>query len=89
MKSPAAYADIIQYRFNPLEKSKLWLWKAVRTVMIVGFCFIILFPLFLRLSVAFRSKADIYDPTVLWIPRHFTLDNIKIAMEATQYFPAS
>jgi len=88
MKSPAAYADIIQYRFNPLEKSKLWLWKAVRTVMIVGFCFIILFPLFLRLSVAFRSKADIYDPTVLWIPRHFTLDNIKIAMEATQYFPA-
>lgn len=88
MKSPAAYADFIQYRFNPLEKSKLWLWKLVRTVLIAGFCFIILFPLFLRLSVAFRSKVDIYDPTVLWIPRHFTLDNIKIAMEATHYFSA-
>ncbi|BFH64133.1 MULTISPECIES: carbohydrate ABC transporter permease [Paenibacillus] len=88
MKSPAAYADIIRYRFNPLEKSKLWLWKLIRTVMIVGFCFIILFPLFLRLSVAFRSKADIYDPTVLWIPRHFTLDNVKIAMQATDYFTA-
>ncbi|MEC0369177.1 carbohydrate ABC transporter permease [Paenibacillus chibensis] len=88
MKSPAAYADIIQYRFNPLEKSKLWLWIVVRTVLIAGFCFIILFPLFLRLSVAFRSKVDIYDPTVLWIPRHFTFDNIKIAMEATHYFSA-
>lgn len=86
MKSPAAYAEMLGTKFNPLEKIKQWLWIIVRTVLVVGFCFIILFPLFLRLSVAFRSKVDIYDPTVLWIPRNFTLDNIKIAMEATNYF---
>lgn len=88
MKSPAAYANFISYKFNPREKSKYWLWIVVRTVLVTGFCFIILFPLFLRLSVAFRSRTDIYDPTVLWIPKTFTFENIKIAVEATHYFPS-
>lgn len=88
MKSPTAYASFISYKFNPQERAKRWLWVLVRTVLVAGFCFIILFPLFLRISVAFRSKADIYDPTVLWIPKNFTLDNIKIAMQATEYWPA-
>ncbi|MFC7682163.1 carbohydrate ABC transporter permease [Paenibacillus sp. GCM10028914] len=86
MKSPTEYANFISYKFNPQEKAKYWLWIVVRTVLITGFCFIILFPLFLRLSVAFRSKTDIYDPTVLWIPKTFTLDNLKIAIGATDYW---
>lgn len=86
MKSPTEYANFISYKFNPQEKAKYWLWIVVRTVLITGFCFIILFPLFLRFSVAFRSKTDIYDPTVLWIPKHFTLDNLKIAIGATDYW---
>lgn len=85
MKSPTSYASFISYKFNPQERAKRWLWVLVRTVLVTGFCFIILFPLFLRISVAFRSKTDIYDPTVLWIPKNFTLDNIKIAMAATDY----
>ncbi|WP_152394176.1 carbohydrate ABC transporter permease [Paenibacillus guangzhouensis] len=72
-------------RKSPQEKAKLWTWIAVRTLLILGFCYIILFPLFLRISVAFRSKVDIYDPTVLWIPRHFTFENLKLAISATKY----
>lgn len=86
MKLPAAHAEMFNRKYNPVEKSKRWLWIGLRAVLVTGFCFIILFPLFLRFSVAFRSKIDIYDPTVLWIPKNFTLDNIKIAMEATHYF---
>ncbi len=86
MKRPAAYAEQLVIRYNPLEKAKNWVWKIVRALLVTGFCFIILFPLFLRLSVAFRSKVDIYDPTVLWIPRHFTLENFRVAMESTDYF---
>jgi multiple sugar transport system permease protein len=88
MKSPSVYAELFVRRYNPLEKTKNWTWRIIRTVLIIGFCFIILFPLFLRLSIVFRSKVDIYDPTVLWIPRHFTLDNLKIAIETTHYFGA-
>ncbi|MCQ6560713.1 carbohydrate ABC transporter permease [Paenibacillus mendelii] len=86
MKGPAAYAEQFVIQYNPAEKTKKWGWIILRTLLVTGFCFIILFPLFLRLSVAFRSKVDIYDPTVLWIPKHFTLDNLKIAIETTHYF---
>ncbi|WP_274365103.1 carbohydrate ABC transporter permease [Paenibacillus thermotolerans] len=85
MKLPAAQLNRIVEQHQPIEKAKHWLWIIARTVMIAGFCFIILFPLFLRLSVAFRDKADIYDPTVLWIPRHFTWDNIRLAIEGIDY----
>ncbi|WP_078500471.1 carbohydrate ABC transporter permease [Paenibacillus selenitireducens] len=85
MKLQAARMSEWIGRKSPAEKAKLWTWIIVRTLLILGFCYIILFPLFLRLSVAFRSKVDIYDPTVLWIPRHFTFDNLKIAITATKY----
>ncbi|OXS55598.1 ABC transporter permease [Cohnella sp. CIP 111063] len=88
MSSKTAYTDLFVSRYQPLEKGKRWAWVLIRTVLVVGFCFIILFPLFQRLSIAFRSKADIYDPTVLWIPRNFTLDNLRIAIETTNYFEA-
>ncbi|RAP78022.1 carbohydrate ABC transporter permease [Paenibacillus montanisoli] len=88
MKSPAAYADLFVRRYNPVDRTKGLVWTVIRTVLVLGFCFVILFPLFLRISIAFRSKVDIYDPTVLWIPRHFTLENFKIAMEASNYFTA-
>ncbi|NMM52220.1 carbohydrate ABC transporter permease [Paenibacillus aquistagni] len=80
--------DAIVIRFNPAKKSKEWTWKVLRTLLVTGFCYIILFPIFLRLSVAFRDRIDVYDPAVLWIPRHFTLDNFRIAMETTDFFGA-
>ncbi|OZB91318.1 carbohydrate ABC transporter permease [Paenibacillus sp. XY044] len=88
MQSLSVIASRWVDRVNPVEKGKSWLWRIIRTVLVIGFCFIILFPLFLRLSVAFRSKADVYDPTVLWIPRHFTFDNLWIAIQTTDYFEA-
>ncbi|ALS28055.1 carbohydrate ABC transporter permease [Paenibacillus cisolokensis] len=89
MKRPAAYAEQFIIRYNPAERAKRWIWIVLRALLISGFCFIILFPLFLRLSVAFRSRVDIYDPTVLWIPRNFTLENVEKAIEAMQYVPAT
>lgn len=88
MQSPSAIANRLNDKYNPVEKGKHWVWIVIRTVLVIGFCFIILFPLFLRLSVAFRSKVDVYDPTVLWIPRHFTLDNMITAINSTHYFEA-
>ncbi|AZN42174.1 carbohydrate ABC transporter permease [Paenibacillus albus] len=88
MKSPAAYTELFVRRYNPVDRTSRFVWAVIRTVLILGFCFVILFPLFLRISIAFRSKVDIYDPTVLWIPRHFTLENFKLAIEASHYFTA-
>ena len=48
----------------------------VRTVLLLGLSFIIVYPLLYMFSMSFRPQADILDPSVIWIPRTFTLSNI-------------
>lgn len=72
-------------RFNPIEKLKTWLWMLIRTVLIFGICFIILYPIFTKLSLALRDKADLFDSTVIWIPRHFTLDYFREVYKLLNY----
>ena len=57
----------------------------VRAVIIVGICFIILQPLFTKLSVSFMAERDLYDSSVKYIAKHFTLDNYKMAIEGMDY----
>ena len=52
-------------------------WPVFRTLILAGLCFVILYPLLFMISCAFRERSDMNDPTVMWIPRHFTLDAIK------------
>ncbi|MDQ8734507.1 carbohydrate ABC transporter permease [Paenibacillus sp. LHD-38] len=73
---------------NPLETVKRWGWIAFRALLVTGLCFIILYPLIQKLSVVFRNRSDMYDPTVLWIPKSFTLDNVIKAMDAMNYWIA-
>ncbi|MFC5528089.1 carbohydrate ABC transporter permease [Cohnella yongneupensis] len=76
------------YETNPVEKTKYWLWVLVRTVLIFGICFIILYPVLLKISIAFKDPVDIFDSSVVWIPRHFTLDNIKLMIDRLDYWKA-
>ena len=38
-------------------------------------------------SCAFRAQSDMSDPTVMWIPRHLTLDIIKQTANAMNFWP--
>ncbi|GHU71275.1 transporter [Spirochaetia bacterium] len=49
------------------------------TLLLFGLCFLILQPLLNKLSVSFMEMRDLYDATVISIPRHFTTENYKIA----------
>ncbi|MGG3280128.1 carbohydrate ABC transporter permease [Paenibacillus solani] len=73
------------HRYNPVEKAKHWLWIATRTVLLLGICFIILYPIMTKLSIALRDKQDLFDSTVVWIPRNLTLDNIKVVFGYLKY----
>lgn len=63
------------------------LWVFVRACLIIGMSFIILYPILMKLSIAFKSRDDLYNPMVVWIPENYTLENIKIAMEVMKFFP--
>lgn len=69
-----------------IARVKRWTWAFVRSIFILGFCFVILYPVLIMISKAFMSKADIYDNTVLLVPKHFTLQNIKLAAVLIKYW---
>ena len=62
-------------------------WPIARFFILFGLCFIILYPLIYMVSCAFRAQDDMNDPTVMWIPRHFTLKILKQTMDAMDFWP--
>ncbi|MCQ2449819.1 MAG: carbohydrate ABC transporter permease [Clostridia bacterium] len=74
---------------NKIEKKgKRVLGGLIKAVFLIGFCFIILYPVITMVSKAFMQQQDVYDNTVLWIPRHFTADNLTFAFDNMHYSEA-
>ena len=69
------------------EKTKDFYKKtALNTVITVArlglfilLAFVIIYPFFTQIMSMFMKPEDVYDSTVTYIPKHFTLDNIKSA----------
>ena len=68
-------------------KARMLRWGVVilRTVLLTGFAYVILHPIILMISKAFMAQEDVFDNSVLWIPRNFTLKNLKVAMQTMKY----
>ncbi len=60
-------------------------WSLIRAIIILGISYLILLPLLTKISSAFMQEIDMYDPTVKWIPRNFTLENFVIAWEYMKF----
>ncbi len=56
-----------------------------RILLIIGLCFILLYPIIYMLSMAFRPVKEITDPSVVWIPKTYTLENLTTAWELMEY----
>ena len=61
-------------------------WPIFRALIVFGLCFIILYPLLYMISAAFRPRADMNDPTIMWIPKTITMSNIKDAIRAMDFW---
>ena len=66
-----------QIRYNKRRRAIGMVWPIFRFLILFGLCFVILYPLIFMLSTAFRPNEQMNDPSVVWIPKSFTLDNIK------------
>jgi len=82
---PAVKADARTRALSGVEKIKAWLWVFVRAVLITGISYIILYPVLIKISTAFKDQIDIYNPTIIWIPQHWTLDNFTYVMKVMKY----
>lgn len=63
-------------------------WKIIRLVMILGLCFIILYPFVIKILSSFKSFSDFMDPTVRFVPKTPTFDNIVECIESMDYWNA-
>ena len=57
--------------------------SVARALLMFGLCFMIIQPMLLRFSTGFMAEPDLYDSTIVLVPRHLTLDNYKIVGDLT------
>jgi multiple sugar transport system permease protein len=63
------------------------LWSIFRFVLVVGIAFMILYPIIVKCLTAIKSTSDLFDPTVLLIPKNPTLENVSKVIDAMDYLP--
>ncbi len=51
----------------------------LRAAMIFGLCFLIVQPILDKISVSFMQERDLYDTTIIVVPRHLTTENFTLA----------
>ncbi len=71
----------INLRIKPAQK----LWALVRFVIVFGICFVVLFPVIKRLSLSVMEEGDLLDATIMYVAKHFTVDNYALAWQVMDY----
>ena len=56
-----------------------------RAIILIGFGFIILYPIIVKITSAFKSYEDLYDPTVIFIPKNPTFSNFSLLWNTVEY----
>ena len=74
-----------QKRYNRQKALASSVWPIFRFFILFGLCFIILYPLIFMISTAFRPDAQMNDPSIVWIPKTLTLDNVKQTWDVMKY----
>ena len=69
-----------------LKKTTLSIfYRIIRMVLLFGMCFLILQPIFNKISISFMAEQDLYDATIIAVPAHFTTANYQLAMGFMDY----
>ena len=64
---------------------KRWTVSIVRGLLVFGLCFMIIQPMLTRFGTSLMQERDLYDSTIVLLPRHVTLDNYRIVAELTDF----
>jgi len=60
-------------------------WKIFRLFLLLSLCYVVFFPIMFMLSNALRSGLDAVDPTIIWIPKHYTMQNFITVFALLDY----
>ncbi|REE56446.1 multiple sugar transport system permease protein [Paenibacillus taihuensis] len=74
------FAWFKQRRISPYRITG-FLWSLFRALLLAGISFVLVFPILFMLSDAFKPVGQNYDPSVIWIPKSFTFENVTDALK--------
>lgn len=61
-------------------------WLILRSIMLFGLCFMVLYPLLLLFTRSFMGAPDMNDSSVVLFPKTFTLDTLALAAGMMDYY---
>lgn len=67
------------------ETIKKYTVSIFRAILLFGMCFLILQPILNKISLSFMSEKDLYDTTIIVIPKNFSTMNYKITSTLLNY----
>ena len=67
------------------ETSKKYAIAIFRGILLFGMCFMIIQPILNKFSFSFMAEKDLYDTTIIVLPKHFSLSNWRIAISLLDY----
>jgi multiple sugar transport system permease protein len=72
-----------EYRVQ--RKFKSGAFRLARALLLFGMCFLILQPVFNKISISLMAEKDLYDSTVVVLPKTVTSDNYALTAKLTDY----
>jgi len=61
------------------------MFRFARAIMLFGLCFLILQPILSKMSVSFMEEKDLYDATIINIPRNWSTQNYQMSSYLMNY----
>lgn len=62
------------------------IWAIIRAVILIGLCFLIVYPLILKIVTCFMSPRDLINPTVKLFPREVSFEILQTAFKGLNYW---
>lgn len=78
-------AEKQHYRYIFGRRVAAKVWPIFRFLILFGLGFVIMYPMLFMISSAIRPQYEMNDPSIMWIPKTFTFNNIIETWNAIKY----
>ena len=78
-------AEKKHYRYILGRRVSEKVWPIFRALIIFGLAFVVVYPILYMISCSIRPQMEMTDPSIMWIPKTFTLGNIEDTWMAIDY----
>lgn len=84
--APAGVSGWLRHSRKIYYKAGGYVKSLLRLFFLIGMSFVMLYPVLFMLSIAFKGMSDVYDPTVIWVPKHFSLQAWNLAVSTIEFW---